>query len=93
MIFRFLIVLFLLITSILKSQKEFNFKFKKLSNGIEVKYFNKSKKKSLPKNSQRVYINYSLYHQKDTSRIKPIIVSTSKDFILGSEEILKGLEL
>ena len=91
---RLIIILCVLFFNSLIAQKEikYAYKYKKLTNGLGVKYFNKNKKNPLPTNSQRVYINYSLFHQKDTSILKKIIISSEKNFIIGSEEILKGLE-
>ena len=57
-----------------------------------IKFFNKNKKGQSPKISQRAYINYALYHKKDTSRLKIITSFSEKNFLIGSEEILKGLE-
>jgi peptidylprolyl isomerase len=67
-------------------------KFKIKPSGIGVKFIKKNKKGELPKTTQRAFINYSLFHKKDTSALKSIIIKADKNFIIGSEEVLKGLE-
>ncbi len=71
------------------SQIEFKQKFKKTKSGLEYKIIKKSKNQKV-KISQRVFITYSLFHQKDTSRYKTIIKNANKEFLLGHEEVLKG---
>jgi FKBP-type peptidyl-prolyl cis-trans isomerase len=82
----------LILSAQIQSTLKTDYKFKIKSNGIGVKFFKKNKKGQLPKISQRAYIKYALYHKKDTSRLKTITSLSDKNFLIGSEEILIGLE-
>jgi FKBP-type peptidyl-prolyl cis-trans isomerase len=75
----------------ISSQTEFKYRFKKTKSGLQYKIINKSKKEKV-KFSQRIFVTYDMYHQKDTSKCKIIIKNAKKEFLLGYEEVLAGWE-
>jgi FKBP-type peptidyl-prolyl cis-trans isomerase len=86
--FRFFTVLFF--TPILfYAQLNINYKFKNFDNGNAIKWFKKGKGEKIKK-SERVFVNYSLYHKTDTSALKLVLLNGEKNILVGHEEVLLG---
>jgi FKBP-type peptidyl-prolyl cis-trans isomerase len=81
--------LLILFQNTIFAQPDVKKKYKQTASGLNYKIIKKTKNEKL-KYSQRVFITYDLYHQKDTSRLKLITKNAKKDFLLGHEEVLKG---
>ena len=74
------------------SQPRIKYRFKKTPEGLQYKILKKGKGKSVvPTN--RCFINYSLYHKTDSSDLKSIIERSTKEFLVGQEEVLKGWDI
>ncbi len=84
-----IIVLLISFQNKILAQPDVKKKYKQTASGLLYKIIKKTKNEKL-KYSQRVFITYDLYHQKDTSKLKLITKNTKKDFLLGHEEVLKG---
>jgi peptidylprolyl isomerase len=72
------------------AQVKIDYKYKKTKSGLQYKILKKGLGNRIQK-SQKVFISYSFFHKRDTSKIiKSIVLNSKKEFLLGHEEVLKG---
>ena len=85
----FAALLFILPCFVGYSQPSIKFRFKKTDSGLQYKIIKRGKGRKVEP-SVRCFVAYSYFHKTDTTELKPIVELSTKDFIVGQEEVLKG---